>query len=97
MPVRGKSLLVLLPFAWAALSLTGCVADSPPVMVGATAHQRSATVSWLPPLAVPAPIVGYVVTPYINHVAQSPTRFDATATTRTITGLTIGANLHVRG
>jgi alpha-tubulin suppressor-like RCC1 family protein len=59
-------------------------------MVGATAGDRSATVTWLPPLAAPFPITGYVVTPYIGQVAQTPIGFDSTATTRTITGLTIG-------
>ena len=38
-----------------------------------------------------SPITGYVVTPYIGGVAQSPVTFDSTATTQTVTGLTNGS------
>ena len=33
-------------------------------------------------------ITGYVVTPYIASVAQTPVPFNSTATTQTVTGLT---------
>ena len=46
--------------------------------------------SWQPPLAAPMPIVAYVVTPWIGQVAQTPTRFNSTATTETVVGLTNG-------
>src|SRR5262249_22118751 len=92
MRLRGKRLLVLLPLVLGAATLAGCVVDPPPRLLGAVAGDRSATVTWQPPLAVPAPVVAYVVTPYINHVAQSPTRFDSTATTQTVTGLTNGTS-----
>jgi len=49
-----------------------------------------ATVSWQAPLAVPAPIIAYVVTPWIGQTAQTPVRFNSTATTETIPGLTSG-------
>src|SRR5262245_58446841 len=90
MRVRGKSLLVLLPLALAALTLTGCVADPAPIIVGAVAGNHSATVTWLPPLAAPASIVAYVVRPVINNVPQAPTRFNSTATTQTVSGLASG-------
>jgi chitodextrinase len=37
-----------------------------------------------------SPITGYVVTPYIDNAAQSPSTFTSPATTETITGLTNG-------
>ena len=37
-----------------------------------------------------AAITGYIVTPYIGTVAQTPHQFNSTATTQTITGLTTG-------
>jgi alpha-tubulin suppressor-like RCC1 family protein len=70
--------------------LTGCVADPAPQMVGASPGVRSATVTWQAPLGIPFPIVAYVVTPLVNNVAQSPTQFNSTATTETLTGLTNG-------
>src|SRR5580765_7647507 len=86
---RWKGVLILLvPLAVASTSLTACVADPPPRMVGAVARDHSAIVTWLPPLASNAGIVAYVVTPFVNQVAQTPTRFNSTATTQTVTGLT---------
>jgi alpha-tubulin suppressor-like RCC1 family protein len=82
--------MVLLPVAVGAMTLTGCVADPAPQMVGVVAGDHSATVTWQAPLGIPFPIVAYVVTPLINNVAQTPTRFDSTATTETVTGLTNG-------
>jgi alpha-tubulin suppressor-like RCC1 family protein len=81
---------LLLPLAVGAMTLTGCVADPAPQMVGAVAGDHSATVTWQAPLGIPFPIVAYVVTPLINNVAQTPIRFDSTATTETVTGLTNG-------
>ena len=52
----------------------------------------SATVSWTAPANNGSAITGYVVTPYRNGVAQTPVAFDASATTRTLTGLTAGAS-----
>ncbi|MFC4531525.1 DUF7507 domain-containing protein [Sphaerisporangium dianthi] len=58
----------------------------------ATAGVTSATVVWTAPAANGSPITGYVVTPYRNGVAQAPQSFDASTTTRTLTGLTVGAS-----
>jgi hypothetical protein len=72
------------------LALSGCVADPPPIIGTATAGDGQATVSWQPPLGIPFPITAYVVTPVVNNVQQTPVRFNSTATTQTVTGLTNG-------
>ena len=56
----------------------------------ATPGDGRAVVSWQPPLAAPVPITGYVVTPWIGFVGQTPVVFNSTATTQTATGLTNG-------
>src|SRR5262245_30888902 len=70
------------------LLLTGCVADPPPIIGVAVAGDGQATVSWQPPLGIPFPITGYVVTPVIANVPQAPVAFNSTATTEVVTGLT---------
>jgi hypothetical protein len=70
--------------------LSGCVADPPPLIGVATGGDQAARVSWQPPLAAPIPITAYVVTPWVGQVAQSSIRFNSTATTQTLTGLTNG-------
>ena len=42
------------------------------------------------PVAFPFPITAYVVTPWVGQVAQTPSRFNSTATTQTVTGLANG-------
>ena len=59
---------------------------SPTVTAGTTA----ATLTWTAPAANGSPITGYVVTPYVAGVAQTPRTFTGTATTQTVTGLTGG-------
>ena len=44
--------------------------------------------SWTAPTTNGSAITGYVVTPYIGTVAQTPRTFTTTATTQPITGLT---------
>ncbi len=63
-----------------------------PATPTATAGITSATVSWVAPAANGSPITGYLVTPYLAGAAQAPQSFDATATTRTLTGLTAGGS-----
>ena len=65
-------------------------APAAPAAPTATAGPGSATVSWTAPPANGSPITGYVITPFLNGVAQSPQSFDASTTTRTLTGLTAG-------
>src|SRR5215831_12562474 len=72
------------------LTLTGCVADAPPTMGTAVAGDTTVTVSWAAPLGGLAPVTAYVVTPWVGQAGQTPVRFDSTATTQTITGLTNG-------
>ncbi|MEJ5255823.1 MAG: fibronectin type III domain-containing protein [Acidimicrobiales bacterium] len=54
------------------------------------------TISWNPPVDNGSPITGYTVVPYIGGVAQAPVSFDASSTTRTITGLTNGVTYTFR-
>ncbi|MCW2929849.1 MAG: hypothetical protein JWM19_811, partial [Actinomycetia bacterium] len=63
-----------------------------PAAPTASAGITSATVSWTAPASNNSPITSYIVTPYISGVAQAPLSFDASTTTRTITGLTAGAS-----
>jgi titin len=58
--------------------------------VAASPGNAEATVSWTAPLANGSSITGYVVTPYIAGVAQSPQTFNTTATTDTLSGLSNG-------
>jgi len=76
--------------ALVALGLSGCVADPPPIMGTATPGNAQAVVSWQPPLAAPAPIAAYVVTPWIGSARQTPVVFNSAATTQIVTGLTPG-------
>jgi uncharacterized repeat protein (TIGR01451 family) len=63
-----------------------------PAAPTATAGLASATVSWVAPASNGSPITGYNVTPIRNGVAQTPISFDDSTTTRTLTGLTVGAS-----
>ncbi|GAA3200069.1 fibronectin type III domain-containing protein [Actinocorallia longicatena] len=63
-----------------------------PAAPAATAGATSATVSWTEPVTNGSPITGYVVTPFLNGLAQTPVGFDASTTTRTLTGLTAGGS-----
>ncbi len=63
-----------------------------PAAPTATAGITSATVTWTAPASNNSPITGYIVTPYLNGVAQAPQSYGATATTQTLTGLTAGAS-----
>ncbi|MBF9131694.1 DUF11 domain-containing protein [Plantactinospora sp. S1510] len=63
-----------------------------PTAPTATAGLASATVSWSAPSSNGSAITGYIVTPTRNGVAQAPISYDASTTTRTLTGLTVGAS-----
>jgi hypothetical protein len=65
-------------------------APGPPELVTASPGNAVATVSWSAGLANGSPITGYVVTPYIAGVAQTPQTFNTTATTDTLSGLSNG-------
>lgn len=49
-----------------------------------------ASVTWTAPSSGGKAITGYVVTPFVGAVAQSPVTFGSTATTQVIGGLTNG-------
>ncbi len=62
-----------------------------PTITAAQAADSSAVLTWTAPTSTGgSPITGYVVTPYIGSVAQTPQTFVGTATTQTVTGLTPG-------
>ncbi len=65
-------------------------APAAPTFVKRVAGDGAATLTWSVPADNGSPITGYTVTPYIGNVAQTPVSFDASTTTRTITGLTNG-------
>jgi hypothetical protein len=70
---------------------------APTIIRNATAGDSSATVNWIAPATDGgSPITGYVVTPYIGYFALSPINFDATVTTRTVTGFTNGTEYRFR-
>ena len=81
---------MLVALAVAPLALTSCVADPSPIVVGAVAGNHTATVTWLPPLTEPNGLEAYVVTPFINNVPQTQTRFDSSVTTGTVMHLSNG-------
>ena len=68
------------------------VAPAAPTIGAVSGGHGSASVSWTVPVGNGGPLPsGYVVTPYLGAVAQDPTHFDATTTTRTVTGLVNGS------
>jgi hypothetical protein len=73
------------------------VPSAPTIIRNATAGNQSATVSWHAPVSDGgSPLTGYVVTPYTSYYPHPSTVFDASATTRVITGLTNGRTYKFR-
>jgi hypothetical protein len=79
-------------WAWSPAAQSSTTVGAPMAPTGVVAFPGVAkvTVSWTAPASNGSPITTYVVTPYIAAVAQTPLTFPATATTRTVTGLTRG-------
>ncbi len=68
-----------------------------PTIGTVTGGTTSAVVRWTAPTAEGnSPITGYVVTPYLTGVAQTPVTFDSTSTSQTLTGLTAGGTYTFR-
>ncbi|GAA0833223.1 fibronectin type III domain-containing protein [Streptosporangium amethystogenes subsp. fukuiense] len=92
MPARAASASVSVTVVTLGLaaSATYVYAASPaaPAAPTATAGVSSATVTWTAPNNNGGAITGYLVTPYKNGVAQTPVAYDASTTTRTLSGLT---------
>jgi hypothetical protein len=64
-----------------------------PVVTSASSGNGSATVNWTAARTNPAfPVTGYIVTPLLGGVAQTPTTFNSAATREVVTGLTNGAS-----
>jgi hypothetical protein len=72
-------------------------APAAPTIGSATPGDSAATVSWTAGASEACwPVTGYVVTPYIGYFPLSPTTFNSTATTQTITGLANGTTYRFR-
>ncbi|PZG12832.1 hypothetical protein C1I95_25035 [Micromonospora craterilacus] len=71
-------------------------APATPAAPTAVAGIASATVTWAAPADNGSPITGYLLTPTRDGVAQSPITYDASTTTRTLTGLTTSAQYTFR-
>ncbi|MEU4338486.1 fibronectin type III domain-containing protein [Micromonospora lupini] len=63
-----------------------------PTAPTATAGLANATVNWTAPASNGSPITSYIVTPVRNGVAQTPITYDASTTSRVVSGLTVGAS-----
>ncbi|SCF09367.1 Putative Ig domain-containing protein [Micromonospora saelicesensis] len=71
-------------------------APGTPATPTATAGLTSATVSWTAPANNGSPITSYLITPTRDGVTQPILTFDASTTSRTLTGLTAGASYTFR-
>jgi len=67
-----------------------------PAFPATSPSNGAAKVSWLAATSPASPLTGYVVTPYIGTVAQTPVTFTSIATSQMITGLTNGTDYTFR-
>jgi hypothetical protein len=76
-----------------AVTPAGSSAPGAPTGVTATADSTSALVRWTAPGSDGgSSLTGYAVTPFVGSAAQATTTFDASSTSRRITGLTNGTS-----
>ncbi|MEU8168692.1 fibronectin type III domain-containing protein [Micromonospora sp. NPDC049004] len=71
-------------------------APGTPATPTAVAGITSATVSWTAPASNGSPITTYLITPIRDGVTQPTLTFDASTTSRTLTGLTAGSSYAFR-
>ncbi|GAB4101493.1 hypothetical protein GCM10028790_05110 [Micromonospora taraxaci] len=67
-------------------------APGTPATPTAVAGFTSATVTWIAPASNGSPITSYLITPIRDGVTQPTLTFDASTTSRTLTGLTAGSS-----
>jgi len=75
-----------------AVTLVVTGAPAAPAQPTATAGLNQATVSWVAPSSNGNTITGYVLTPYLGGVAQTPITVDGNSTSRVVGGLTAGGS-----
>ncbi|WP_374947808.1 beta strand repeat-containing protein [Agreia sp.] len=63
-----------------------------PTITAATAGDSSAVLTWTTPPNGSSAITGFIVTPYVNNVAQPVQSFASAGTTQTVTGLAPGTS-----
>ncbi|MEV4825762.1 fibronectin type III domain-containing protein [Micromonospora sp. NPDC049274] len=100
MPARSSAATVTVSVVTrgAAGSASYVYASAPgtPATPTAVAGSTSATVSWTAPASNGSPITTYLITPIRDGVTQATLSFDASTTSRTLTGLTAGSSYAFR-
>jgi titin len=72
-------------------AVTPATTPGAPTGISGASGNTQVTLSWTAPASDGGnAVTGYVVTPYLGGVAQTPTTFSSAATTQTVTGLTNG-------